>query len=147
MTIYHSYSDFTTKGGGVIEGLGGGRRGKLGTLYSKTPIVPKTHSHVRVVNQITEVSPHIMRMDPVRMERLENDLALGYIIKIRDDTYLKTSKNGNYEIYQLPPKPKTQKRPTKMTKLTQEQHKANVDAAYQHLLGIQQRAISKRQGK
>lgn len=146
MTVYRSYSDYTTKGGGVIEGLGGGRRGKLGTLYSKTLTIPKTHSYVRIVNRLIEASPHISRMELSRLQRLENDLALGYTVKIRDGTYLKTSKNGNYEIHQLAPKTKVKKQPPP-TPLTKEQRKATVDATYQHLLEIQRNAIAKRNVK
>lgn len=138
MTIYGSYSDFTTKGHGVIEGLSGSRKGKTGPIYSKVPYVPNTHTKVSLVDEILEISSHIAKMKGPVKSQLERDLYNGYTVKLRGSLYVKKGKRGKYEIYANPSEQKTSSK----SKHKVSQKNPTFDETYARLIAIKKKANS-----
>lgn len=148
MTTYGSYSDFTTRGSGVIEGLGGGRRGKIGPVYRKASHIPETHELAKTVDKIIKVSKHLESLPSDREQQINHDLELGYTIRIRDDLYIKRQPNGDIAVYQNKSvAQKIKSNPARKMTLTKSEqkalHKKREDEAYAHLLDVYNRANRK----
>lgn len=143
MTVYRSYSDYTTKGGGVIEGLGGGRRGNVGPIYSRVPAIPAEHDLQRTVDDVRHASVYVSQMPKDRILKLIDDLELGYIVKIRGGIFVKQLRSGKLEVYSEKPDNPVRKKMS-ITKPTREQREQQKDAAYRHLLAIQREANERR---
>ncbi len=92
------FDEYTTKGYGVIEGPTGGRKGKVGALYSKVYSIPPAYNIARTVAQLNELIPMFKDMQNANRERLLNDLLNGYLIKVRGPLYIKYTQMGKLRI-------------------------------------------------
>ena len=135
------YDDYTTKGHGVIDGPMGGRKGKVGALYSKVYSIPPAYNIVRTVAQLNELIPMFKDMQNANRERLLNDLLNGYIIKVRGPLYIKYTQMGRYNIYSKAKKANSKS----ITRNNKNNIKRIEDSeAYRRLLRINQEAKNKK---
>ena len=141
MGIHGSYGDYTARIGGLTEGFSGGRSsGKLGTLYSRAARIPATHTQRKVVNDVKRASTYIADMSKERLEALVNDVNLGYIVKVRPDTYIKEDSPGLFAVFTTPSQQRVVTRKTsKYSKPSKAEHVRAVDDAYQQLLASRNR--------
>lgn len=144
MTVYRSYSDFTTQGGGVIEGLGGRGRGRVGAVYTRVATIPSDFKLVKTVSEVRHISPHIVRMRVDRFKDLENDLGLGYVVRLGGGVYARQLSNGRIEVYSDKLHSQTDIR--KVLKRSTPKIETK-EETYQHLLRIHERAQRSRSGK
>lgn len=138
MTVYRSYSNFTTTRGGVIEGLGGGRKGKIGTIYSKVLKIPDTHIQMYTVDNAINADKCLLSMDSTKLSQLTTELDNGRVIKIRGDIYLKSMRSGKYGVYKNKNIKSHTSKIKKHNKVTPQQRQAQTDEIYRHLLAINQ---------
>lgn len=147
MAVYNSYSDYSTRRGGVIEGLGGGRKGKIGPIYTKVSNLAISGELVvaRKVSRIEQVGDSVGQMSVEKRNRLAKDLDLGHVVRMRGGIFVRKSKEGLYEVYQSPEVP-PERRVARVSRGGDRavDRRAREDEAYEKLLAISQTANLRR---
>lgn len=131
MGFKYSYGDFTTRRGGVTEGPSGGRKGKVGAVYSRNNKLPDGMEVIEVVYALDAANKYFKTMYKDKVEAMSKDLELGYVIKLRGGHYIKSPGPNKFEIYK-----KVDNKPSKnMNKEDKKaMHDKKVEEAYRHLM-------------
>lgn len=141
MGFKYSYGDFTTRKGGVTEGPSGGRKGKVGAVYSRGNKLPDGFEVIEVVYVLSAASKYFKTMYSDKVEAMGKDLELGYVIKLRGGLYIKSPGPNKFEIYKKIYN-KTSKNMNKEDKKVLYDKK--VEEVYKHLMNIRSGAGSKK---
>ena len=143
MGIRYSYTDYTTRGHGVIETSFS--REDREDPYTESAKTPKGFKLQKVVTHIDQVSEHIRNMNPDYKREFSNRLKKGQGILISKTAYIKYLKPDKLEIYR---KIKTKNAPpvrAKKLPVTQKtKREKQLEEAYAKLKKINERANNKR---
>ena len=99
MGIRYAYSDFTTKGHGVIE-TGGSEYED--SAYSAGGGMTPEHKFVKTVTHVDQISGSIKSMSPNRKRAFIESLRLSKGIRVGKTIYVKLKGDGKMNIYARP---------------------------------------------
>lgn len=137
MGIRYSYSDYTTKGHGVIE-TGSSHEDYEDHSYGPAKKIPTEYKFVKTVPHIDQISDTIRNMNPSRKTVFLREFKVNGTLKVGKLTYVRWRKGGGADIYR---KPVAAKKPSKAKKAENRQTKEDI---YKNLKRINDQARSKR---
>lgn len=138
MGIRYSYSDFTTKGHGVIE-TGGGDRDD--SAYSVGGGMTSEHKFVKTVTHVDQITSSIKNMSPNRKRAFIESLRINKGVRVGKTIYVKLKGDGKMNVYARPSVRKT-KKGSKRRSVTDS---SSYDDIYNNLKRINDRARSRKQ--
>ena len=113
MGIRYSYSDYTTKGHGVIETGGEGRDD---SAYSTGGGVTPDHKFLKTVTHVDQIAGSIKSMSPDRKRAFIESLRINKGLRVGKTIFVKLKGDGKMHVYVRPParksKKASKKRPT-----------------------------------
>ena len=106
MGIRYSYSDYTTKGHGVIE-TGGESRDD--SSYSTGGGVTPDHKFLKTVTHVDQIAGSIKSMSPDRKRAFIESLRINKVLRVGKTVFVKLKGDGKMHVYVRPPARKSNK--------------------------------------
>lgn len=106
MGIRYSYSDYTTKGHGVIETGGEGRDD---SAYSTGGDVTPDHKFLKTVTHVDQIAGSIKSMSPDRKRAFIESLRINKVLRVGKTVFVKLKGDGKMHVYVRPPARKSNK--------------------------------------
>ena len=106
MGIRYSYSDYTTKGHGVIETGGEGRDD---SAYSTGGGVTPEHKFFKTVTHVDQIAGSIKSMSPDRKRAFIESLRINKVLRVGKTVFVKLKGDGKMHVYVRPPARKSNK--------------------------------------
>ena len=106
MGIRYSYSDYTTKGHGVIETGGEGRDD---SAYSTGGGVTPEHKFLKTVTHVDQIAGSIKNMSPDRKRAFIESLRINKGLRVGKTIFVKLKGDGKMHVYVRPPARKSNK--------------------------------------
>lgn len=130
MGIRYSYSDYTTKGHGVIETGGAGRDD---SAYSTGGGVSPEHKFLKTVTHIDQIAGSIKNMSPDRKRAFIESLRINKGLRVGKTVFVKLKGDGKMDVYVRPPIRKSKKN----SKRRSASSGPSYDEIYKHLKAVQ----------
>ncbi len=106
MGIRYSYSDYTTKGHGVIETGGEGRDD---SAYSTGGGVTPDYKFLKTVTHVDQIAGSIKSMSPDRKRAFIESLRINKGLRVGKTIFVKLKGDGKMHVYVRPPARKSKK--------------------------------------
>ena len=137
MGIRYSYSDYTTKGHGVIETGGEGRDD---SAYSTGGGVTPDHKFLKTVTHVDQIAGSIKSMNPDRKRAFIESLRINKGLRVGKTIFVKLKGDGKMHVYVRPPARKSKKASKKRSAIAS----SSYEEIYNNLKRINDQARSRK---